>query len=175
MLAALTALTFLVSPRGLAAAPAAEGGRTPKPTDPIALIQGSADAWSVARGDAGCYLMSPRRARSSRLALGRHPTLGLGLFVVDFGLAILGPDGREPVTVHAGQRDIGKTATMAANKLLFIPLDAGELAADLETLRATGTLWLVVRGAWLSHGGLGVAAAVDEYGRVCGAAAPPAP
>ena len=66
-----------------AAAHAAEAPAEPRqprstaPMDPVSSIEGSADAWSVSQGEAGCYVISPYRKNSSRLAIGRHPSLGL--------------------------------------------------------------------------------------------------
>src|SRR4051794_5654562 len=56
--------------------------------DPMSLLENPPNVWSVSRTEAGCYLMSPRRADSSSLGIGRHPKLGLGLFVVRFGLSV---------------------------------------------------------------------------------------
>jgi hypothetical protein len=65
------------APREPAAA-GSRGGDAATLTDPMSSLAGSQDAWSVSNTDAGCYLMSPRRTDSSRLAIGRHPKLGAG-------------------------------------------------------------------------------------------------
>src|SRR5260370_571343 len=79
--------------------------RSTLPIDKLSLIEGSSDEWSVSRSDAGCYLMSPRRKSTSRLAIGRHPTLGMGLFAASFALALAGEGALEPVVIRADGRE----------------------------------------------------------------------
>ena len=152
--------------------PAPSGPKAPgssKPLDPMALIEGSADAWSVSRTEAGCYLMSPYRVEASRLAIGRHPTLGLGLFAVSLRLSVpLGGD--EPVAIQAvdGQ-ELRKAGRMTGANVLFVPLDQAEAGASLRALQESGTLWLSVRRTWIAHAGHLVQDAVAHYARACAA------
>jgi hypothetical protein len=152
---------------------AASPHRAADQADPVSLIEGSADAWSVSRTVAGCYLMSPYRKGSSRLAIGRHPALGLGLFAVGFALAVPDAQTGEPVVIQADGRDLAKTGRLAAARLLFVPLAPAEEEAALLELRSTGTLWLMVRRTSIMHGGLAVGAAIAQYATMC--VTPPAP
>jgi hypothetical protein len=137
------------------------------PLDRLSQIEGSNDEWSVSRSDAGCYLMSPRRKSTSRLAIGRHPTLGVGLFAVSFALALAGEGAVEPVVIRASGRELARPGRTVAPNLLLVKLDATEVEACLAELREQGVLWLGIRNAWLAHGGRGVDAAVAQYGREC--------
>jgi hypothetical protein len=153
--------------------PAAASGRTARPVDPMALIEGSATAWSVSRTEAGCYLMSPYRKGSSRLAIGRHPSLGIGLFAVEFALAATATDVAEPVVILVGGTERAASGRLIGNKLLFVPLAPAELAAGLRELQDTGALWLQVRHTWLGHGGQTVGEAVSTFGKTCADVAGP--
>ena len=141
--------------------------RSTLPIDKLSLIEGSSDEWSVSRSDAGCYLMSPRRKSTSRLAIGRHPTLGMGLFAVSFALALAGEGAVEPVVIRAGGQDLARPGRTVGANLLLVKLDATDIEACLAELREHGVLWLGMRNAWLAHGGRGVDAAVAQYGREC--------
>ena len=145
--------------------------RGAKPADPLALLPGSPASWSVSKSPAGCYLLSPVRDGSSHLAIGRHPTLGEGVFVVDFPLASAGPDSPEPVLVAMGGREIPKVGRMIANKLLFIRLDPAEAAIGPHELEESGALWLQVRNSWLCHAGRMVGEAVTTFRKTCADAA----
>ncbi len=150
--------------------PAPSGSKTPtssKPLDPVALIEGSADAWSVSRTEAGCYLMSPYRAEASRLAIGRHPTLGLGLLAVSLRLAV--PEGaNEPVAIQvADGQEIRKAGRLTGANVLFVPLDQADVDASLRALQESGALWLSVRRTWIAHGGHAVPDAIAHYVRAC--------
>ena len=138
-----------------------------KPLDPMALIEGSAEAWSVSQTEAGCYLMSPYRVEASRLAVGRHPTLGLGLFAVSLRLAVP-VGGDEPVAIQAADgQEIRRAGRMSGANVLFVPLDPAEADASLQALQDSGTLWLSVRRTWIAHGGHRVQDAVAHYVRTC--------
>ena len=58
--------------------------------DKLSMLEGSPEGWSVSRTNAGCYLLSPYRRHGGRTAIGRHPELGLGLFAINFALAMPG-------------------------------------------------------------------------------------
>lgn len=137
-------------------------------TDPISQVEGSADAWSVSKTDDGCYLMSPYRKGTSRLAIGRNIKLGLGLFAVGFAIALPGAMGKEPVTIEADGQELTKMGHLAGVKLLYVPLVKAEIEASLRELRTTGTLWLVVRHAGIVHGGQGIQAALTLFDTTCG-------
>ena len=137
---------------------------------PISLIEGSQDAWSVSRTQAGCYLLSPHRKNSSRLAVGQSPTLGLGLFAVHFALAMPGREATEPVTIRAEDATLRKNGRMVGENLLFVPLAPAELASAMRTLDSAGTLWLEIHGASLAHGGQDVRKALAEFQGQCLAA-----
>jgi hypothetical protein len=133
------------------------------------LIENSSDAWSVSRTEAGCYLISPRRNGASRLAIGRKPAFGTGLFVVNFALALPTGNVGEPVVVQAGGHELNKTGRAIGPELMFVPLDRAELELCLRELKDTGTLWLMVKRAWIAHGGQSVLAAVGQYSEACAA------
>jgi hypothetical protein len=141
------------------------------PKDPLSLIEGSPNAWSVSRTDAGCYLLSPQRDKASHLALGWHPTLGLGLFMVNFALALPSRDLSEPMRIEADGLTISKTAHLVGNRLLFAALAPAEADSVIAALREQGLLWEMVRQTRMSHGGLALPAALDEFATTC--AAPP--
>lgn len=148
-------------------APGASGGsKSSRPLDPLSLIEGDVDAWSVSNTPAGCYLMSPRRKASSRLALGRHPVLGGGLFVVGFALSMAGQDAQEPIGIETSPALI-RRGRMAATGVLFVALGAPELAASAATLREADVLWVMVRGTGIAHRGKGLVAAINGYGTAC--------
>ncbi len=141
------------------------------PHDPIFSIEGSLDAWSVSHDEVGCFLLSPRRKGSSRLAIGLHPTFGFGLYAVGFAMAVRVADPTAPVLIRAGGRETKKVGRMISNELFFIPLDRAETVVDLKELREAGALWLFIRDTWISHSGKAVAAAIDSYEKVCGGVA----
>lgn len=147
--------------------PETAGGKSEKSSDPILAIGGSASSWSVSRTDAGCYAMSPVNKTSSRIAIGRHPTLGAGMFVIDLGLAVSRADNSEPVVfLVAGERH-QKTGRMVANRLLFIPLTPPDIEAEFEELKENGVIWLEIRQAFLGHGGREARETVAAYGETC--------
>ncbi len=158
-----------------AAAPETTGkSHAGPPVHPVSLIEGSRDAWSVSRTETGCFLLSATRVKASWLAMGRSPTLGLGLFAVDFALAVHGPDATEPVDIKLDDGDLHRAGRMAGVSLLLVPLSQQDIDASLRTLATDGTLWLGIRGAWLAHGGQNVKAAVADYAKQC-TEAPDAP
>ena len=144
--------------------------RSGAPILPISLIEGSQDAWSVSRTQAGCYLLSPHRKNSSRLAVGQSPTLGLGLFAVHFALAMPGREATEPVTIRAEDAILRKNGRMVGENLLFVPLAPAELASAMRTLDSAGTLWLEIHRTSLAHGGQDVRKALAEFQEQCLAA-----
>jgi hypothetical protein len=150
---------------------AAPGGYDPaKLTDPMSLLVTTPDVWSVSRTDAGCYLISPRRRDSSSLAIGRHPELGIGLFIVNFALSVPNANTGEPVVIQAEGGNLDKVGRIVGVRLLFVPLDGADIAGSLRTLKDDGLLGLVVRQTWIAHGGQKVAQAVVRYGEDCAVA-----
>jgi hypothetical protein len=137
--------------------------------DPMSELAGSPNSWSVSRTDAGCYLLSPRRARSSSLAIGRHPTLGLGLFVVNFALAVPKENDGEPVVILTEGHDLNGIGRVVGTRLLFIPLNNANVERSLQGIKDDGTLWLMLRHSWIAHSGQGVLEAVVKYGQDCSA------
>jgi hypothetical protein len=141
--------------------------RASRPTDALAMIDGSATAWSVSDTGAGCYLMSPYRSATSRVAIGLHPTFGLGLFALNVPISVAGGTAAEPVTIQLDDRTMDKPGHVMSTGLLFVPLDPPEVAAALRTLQATGSLWFQIRTAWITHAGQGLPDALAAYGRIC--------
>ena len=137
------------------------------PTHPISLIEGNQDAWSVSSTDAGCYLLSPRRKNSSRLALGHNAVLGLGLFTINFALATPGRNAAEPIVINLDGGSLRKEGRMVGANLLFVPLAPNELAAVTQTLNKAGTLWLEIHGGALAHAGQDVSGAVSKFQSQC--------
>jgi hypothetical protein len=137
------------------------------PVDPMSLIEISEDAWSVSKTEAGCYLMSPRRKGSSRLAIGRHPTLGLALFAVDFPMATQIADGREKLVLRVAGEDMTRVARPAGKNLLVGTLDPADVEAALTELQENGTLWLELRQTWVTHGGRKLPEAIAQYRHDC--------
>jgi hypothetical protein len=135
--------------------------------DPMSQLVGTQETWSVSRTEAGCYLISPRRTRSSSLAVGRHPKLGLGLFVVGFALSVPKANTGEPVVIEAEGGDLNRVGRMVGAQLLFVPLDSSDIESSLRSLKDTGLLGLVVRDIWIAHGGQEVTEAVAKYDRDC--------
>lgn len=170
--AAFVALTNLPG-RAWSAEPEASAESAPgsrqnrEPSDLLSLIEGSSDAWSVSRTDAGCYLMSPYRKGSSRLEIGRHPTLGLGLFAVGLSLALPGVNGHEPVTIRAAGQELARSGRSAGLKILFVALAPSDVAAALRELADNGALWIVIKQTSIVHGGQAVQAALDLYAQTC--------
>lgn len=176
--AILLMLTVAVAPTHAhepAAAPDTAGkGHASPPAHPISLIEGSQGAWTVSRTETGCFLLSATRAKASRLAIGRSPALGLGLFAVDFALAVHGPDATEPVDIKLDDGEMHRAGRMAGPSLLLVPLSQQDVDGSLRTLAADGTLWLRIRSTWLAHGGQNVKAAIADYTKQC-TEAPKAP
>jgi hypothetical protein len=137
--------------------------------DPLSLIATTPGVWSASRTDAGCYLISPRRADSSSLAIGRHPRLGTGLFVVNFALSVASANTGETVVIQAAGGDLGKSARVAGIGLLFAPLDPAEIERSLRALKDNRLLGLVIRHTWLAHGGGNIAEAIAKYETMCAA------
>ena len=176
--AILVGLTAAAAP-ACAHEPGAASGTTGKsrtgpPTHPLSLIEGSQSAWTVSRTATGCFLISASRKNASHLAIGHSPTLGLGLFAVDFSLSVQGPDGAEPVDIKLDDGELHRNGRMAGASLLLVPLSQQDIDGSLRTLATGGTLWLGIRGTWLTHGGQDVKAAVGEYAKQC-TEAPEAP
>ncbi len=142
-------------------------GSTVQPPDPMSMIPGSNNAWSVSRIATGCYLISPRRTGSSSLAIGRNIKLGLGLFLVNLPLAapIGGP--RETVVVRAEDTKVIGAGQIVGRGTLFVPLTDSDTALSLQELRDTGTLWVMLRHTWIAHDGQGILPALADYGRTC--------
>ena len=141
--------------------------RSGPPTLPISLIEGSQDAWSMSRTEAGCYLLSPHRKGSSRLAIGRSPTFGLGLFAVHFALAMPGGDATELVTIRTEDATLRKDGRIVGEKLRIVPLAPPELASAMRTLASAETLWLEIHGASLAHAGQDVKKALAAFQGQC--------
>ena len=158
---------MLASPAAAEEAAPPSHSRASKPTDPLSQVQGSEDSWSVSKTDAGCFLMSPYRRDSSRLALGKHAVFGLGLFAVRFPISVQGENGTEPVLISTAAGGMDKSAKVVGTNLLFIALSGAETAAALQELKDNGTLWLEIRNAWLTHGGNAIAPAIAEYSQSC--------
>jgi hypothetical protein len=135
--------------------------------DPVSELKGSPGSWSVSRTGAGCYLLSPRRTGSSSLAIGRHPKLGLGLFVVSFALSVPKANDGEPVVMLTEGRALNTAGRIVGVQLLFVPLDTADVESSLRELKDNSTLWLRVKHTWIAHGGQGVTAAVAQYGQNC--------
>lgn len=150
-----------------AAADTAGKGHAGPPAHPMSLIEGSRGAWTVSRTETGCFLLSANRAKASRLAIGRSPTLGLGLFAVDFALAVHGPDAPEQVDIKLDDGDLHRVGRMAGPSLLLVPLNQQDVDGSLRTLATDGTLWLGIRSTWLAHGGQNVKAAIADYTKQC--------
>jgi hypothetical protein len=170
VIASLTAQGRGNAAEGTGAAPAAAKvaeHNTALLTDPISSLSTSSVAWSVSRTDAGCYLLSPRRTDSSNLAFGRHPALGLGLFIVNFGLSVPNDNPGESVTIHLEDNDLSRAGKLAGKALLFIPLDSVDMQNSLAELKENGQLWLMIRHTWITHGGQGLAEAIVKFGQDC--------
>lgn len=135
--------------------------------DPIFSIEGSPDAWSVSQSEVGCFLMSPFRRGTSRLAIGSHLKFGFGLYAVGFAMALPVNDPTAAVLVRAGGQDVSKIGRMVANELFFIPLSQAEAVVNLRELREVGVLWLFIRETWLAHSGQAAAAAIGSYESHC--------
>jgi len=150
------------------------GGYDPaRLTDPMSVLATTPDVWSVSRTDAGCYLISPRRTDSSSVAIGRHPTLGVGLFIVNFALSVPNANAGEPVVIQAEGGDLDRVGRIVGVRLLFVPLDSADVARSLRALKDDGLLGLVVRQTWIAHGGEKVAQAVARYSEDCAVAGAP--
>lgn len=148
-------------------APVEASGESTLTPDPIFSIEGSLDAWSVSQSEIGCFLMSPFRKGTSRLAIGSHFKFGFGLYAVGFAMALPVADPTATVLVRAEGQDVRKIGRMVATGLFFIPLSQAEAVVNLRELREVGVLWLLIRESWLAHYGQTTAAAVDSYERHC--------
>jgi hypothetical protein len=135
--------------------------------DPLSLIATTPGVWSASRTAAGCYLISPRRTDSSSLAIGQHPRLGAGLFVVNFALSVASANTGETVVIQAAGGDLSKSARVAGIGLLFAPLDPIEIERSLRALKDNRLLGLVIRHTWLAHGGGKTAEAIAKYETTC--------
>jgi hypothetical protein len=147
---------------------ATTGSRGRAPADPILAIEGSPNAWFLSDTPAGCYAISPNDKPSSRIAIGRHPTLGSGMLVINLGLAVQRSNSHEPVVVMIDGEPHPEVGQMVANMLLFIPLAPAEIESELQELQDSGVIWIQVRQAWLGHAGHTMRDAVAEYGKACG-------
>jgi len=148
-----------------------DAGRSGKPLDALSLLEGNGGAWSASRTEAGCYLISPYRKNTSRLAIGRHPTLGLGLFAVSFPLATK-IDAIEPMMVHVNGQDVDAEGRVIRPNLVFVAQGAAAVEAELGELADTGALWMQLRRTWVMHDGHGVREAIAAYRSTCAAALP---
>ena len=115
----------------------------------------------------GCFLMSPFRRGTSRLAIGSHLKFGFGLYAVGFAMALPVNDPTAAVLVRAGGQDVSKIGRMVANELFLIPLSQAEAVVNLRELREVGVLWLFIRETWLAHSGQAAAAAIGSYESHC--------
>ena len=140
--------------------------------DPLSLLSGTPDIWSVSRTDAGCYLLSPRRLNSSSMAIGQHPKFGRGVFLVSFGLAVQQSSTGEAVVVRTQGHELAKSGRLVGSRLLFVSLDDTEIDSILHELGTSGALWLMIHRTWISHGGAGIAAAIAKYPTECAEAHP---
>ncbi len=138
--------------------------------DSMSLLKGAPDAWSVSRTDAGCYLLSPHRKDSSRLAIGRHPKIGLGIFVINFGLSVPEANEGERVAIQAAGSEINAVGRLVGVRLLYMPLDRALVDSSLQELKDHGSLWLLIRHGWIAHSGEAVSEAVAKYGEDCAGA-----
>lgn len=159
------ATSFLLAARLLA--PVEASSEPAASPDPIYAIEGSLDAWSVSQSEVGCFLMSPFRRGTSRLAIGSHSKFGFGLYAVGFAMAVSTVDPTAMVLVRAGGRDTRKVGRMVATGLFYIPLSQAEAVVNLRELREAGVLWLFIRETWLAHSGNAAAAAVEAYETRC--------
>ncbi len=148
-------------------APGRVSSRSAVELDSVFSIEGSLDAWSVSRGGAGCFLLSPFRRAASRLAMGSHSKHGFGLYAVGFAMSVSMSDPTAPVLVRAGEREVAKVGRMVAPALIFVPLSRAEAGVSLQELRKAGTLWLSIRGTWVAHSGRDIVAAADLYEKDC--------
>ncbi len=147
--------------------PVEASGESALAPDPIFSIEGSLDAWSVSQSEVGCFLMSPFRKGTSRLAIGSHFKFGFGLYAVGFAMALPVAAPTATVLVRAGGQDVRKIGRMVATALFFIPLSQAEAVVNLRELREVGVLWLFIRETWLAHSGQAATVAVDSYERHC--------
>jgi hypothetical protein len=138
------------------------------PADPLLVVAGNTDTWTVSRTQAGCYLLSPRRRSSASLAIGWRSKQLLGLFMVSFALAV--PEGNpgERVIIEADGHQLNGSGKMLGARVFFVPLNRNQLEWSLQQLHDAGTLWLKVRHTWISYGGQGLVAALAKYGTLCG-------
>lgn len=151
-------------------APVEGNGRNEVVLDPIIFVQGSVDAWSVSKGELGCFMMSPYRRGASRLAVGSHAKFGFGLYAVGYALGVPVSDPSVPVLLRTAGQEVGKVGRMVASSLLFVPLSATEAGVILGELRTAGLMWLSIKGTWVAHTGRAAAPAADAYARDCDAA-----
>lgn len=173
---------LLLGMAGAASAAAPEPGSKPSrsraglPINAVSLIEGSDESWSVSETGIGCYLLSPRRKKASRIAIGRSQEFGLGLFLVNVALSL--PETSSVVTVALRTDDgqLDKNARMAGAGLVFVPLSKAEIDRALRTLTTDGRIWVVIRDTWISHEGLDVTGAAAAFHKQCDdSAGAPAP
>lgn len=146
--------------------------RSTLPLDPLSNIEGSLESWSVSKNDDGCYLMSPFRRATSRLAIGRHAKFGLGVFAVRLALALAGEGAVEPASIRVGTQEMSRPARTIGASVLLVAVDEADIAAALEELHGSGTLWIHMRQSWIAHNGRDVDAAIAAFKQECGLAAP---
>lgn len=137
--------------------------------DPMFSITGSTNAWSVSSSEAGCYLISPWRYQTSRLALGLHPKLGLGLYAVGFAMAVPSKSRSVPVIIRTEVGEVGKVGTLVSPDFFFVPLTLDELSADLTEISRSGALWVSIQDTWISHAGRSDSDTADSYRKKCAA------
>lgn len=162
-------LACLTLPGGIAIASVPPPAASPasQPADPLSMLPGNSNAWSVSRIETGCYLISPRRSGSSSLAIGRNTKLGLGLFLVNLPLAVPVGGAKEPVVIRTEDTKVIGAGQVVGRGTLFVPLDDAKADLSLQELRDTGTLWVMLRHTWIAHDGHGIVAALAEYARTC--------
>lgn len=168
--------SFLPVLAALALPPPQPARARPAPArDPLFGIVGSADAWSVSRDEAGCYVMSPWRRQASRMVIGIHPRFGAGLYAVGLATSVPDHDRTTPVLVRTEAGERVKVGALVAPDLLFVALAPEEFSQGLSEVGRNGSLWLSVHGTWLSHSGKAAAEAVASYRRECAGWVPPSP
>lgn len=137
------------------------------PVDPVSSLRGDDSAWTVSNTSAGCYLLSPYRRDGSRLAFGRHPSRGLGLFLINLTIAVPNETRSVSLSVSTGVGAVSGQATLIAANVLLDPIGETTAPSVLARLRVDGALWLQIGDAWVMHGGLDGRIAVEKYDRTC--------
>jgi hypothetical protein len=137
------------------------------PVDPVSSLRGDPIAWTVSDTSAGCYLLSPYLRDGSRLAFGRHPLRGLGLFLINLAISVPNDTRAVSISVTTEAGAVSGQAKLVAANVLLTPIDKATAASVLVRVNKDGALWLRLGDAWIMHGGTGGLAAVQEYNRLC--------